>query len=121
MENGIIPFDYDAYFLKYYQSIQPTEIQDQMAHNLAYKELESQVEKAISGQKNFSYETNFNSTPLFWPQKFRDNGYEIHLIFHVFLICFLTVTWNLAWLIIIPVCVAGDMLDFLYWIPLKKQ
>ncbi len=83
VENGIIPFDYDAYFLKYYQSIQPTEIQDQMAHNLAYKELESQVEKAISGQKDFSYETNFNSTPLFWPQKFRDNGYEIHLIFLV--------------------------------------
>ncbi|MEB2784745.1 zeta toxin family protein [Algoriphagus persicinus] len=83
VENGIIPFDYDAYFLKYYQTIQPSEIQDQMAHNLAYKELENQVEEAISEQKSFSYETNFDSTPLFWPKKFRDNGYEIQLIFLV--------------------------------------
>lgn len=32
---------------------------------------------------DFCYETNFNSTPLSWPKKFKDNGYEIHLIYLV--------------------------------------
>jgi len=54
-----------------------------MAHNLAFKELERQIESAISGNKHFAYETNFNSTPLFWPRKFKDKGYEIHLIYLV--------------------------------------
>jgi hypothetical protein len=36
-----------------------------MAHNLAFEELERQVSKALEGGKDFAYETNFNSTPLF--------------------------------------------------------
>jgi predicted ABC-type ATPase len=54
-----------------------------MAHNLAFEELERQVSKALEGGKDFAYETNFNSTPLFWPEKFKANGYELHLIYFV--------------------------------------
>jgi predicted ABC-type ATPase len=83
VENGVNPFDYDAYFLKFYQNLQPSDIQDRMAHNLAFKELERQIESATSKKMDFAYETNFNSTPLFWPQSFKDKGYEIHLIYLV--------------------------------------
>lgn len=79
----LIPFDYDKYFLDYYQSIQPSDIQDVMAHNLAFESLERQVNEAIVGRKDFCYETNFNSTPLYWPEKFKKEGYEIHLIYFV--------------------------------------
>jgi len=72
VESNIIPFDYDAYFMKFHQNILPTDFQDRMAHNFAFQELENQIEKAISGNMDFSYETNFNSIPLFWPQKFND-------------------------------------------------
>jgi predicted ABC-type ATPase len=52
----LIPFDYDKYFLHYYQSIQPSDIQDVMAHNLAFESLERQVNEAIVGRKDFCYE-----------------------------------------------------------------
>jgi len=45
--NGIIPFDYDQHFLKFYQSLIPTEFQDTMAHNKAFAELERQVNNAL--------------------------------------------------------------------------
>jgi predicted ABC-type ATPase len=43
--------------------------------------LDKSVAIAIQNKTDFSYETNFNSAPLFWPQKFKEVGYEIHLVF----------------------------------------
>ncbi|GMQ26653.1 hypothetical protein Aoki45_33360 [Algoriphagus sp. oki45] len=54
-----------------------------MAHNLAFEELKRQIEIAVNDRKDFAYETNFNSTPLFWPEKFKKVGYKIHLIYFV--------------------------------------
>ncbi|WP_158860490.1 hypothetical protein [Lunatibacter salilacus] len=36
VEDGVMPFDYDEYFLKFHQNILPSDLQDQMAHNLAF-------------------------------------------------------------------------------------
>ncbi|MDR3680163.1 MAG: hypothetical protein P4L41_09370 [Flavipsychrobacter sp.] len=36
---------------------------------------------AIQNRNDFCYETNFNSTPLFWPQRFKEKGYKLHLIY----------------------------------------
>lgn len=52
-----------------------------MAHRMAFNELESQVKIAIDNKSSFCYETNFNSTPLHWPEIFKNNGYDLHLIF----------------------------------------
>ncbi|MCH7409277.1 hypothetical protein MM239_07725 [Belliella sp. DSM 111904] len=30
---------------------------------------------------DFCYETNFDSLPIFWPRKFKENGYKLNLIF----------------------------------------
>ncbi|CAM3581807.1 zeta toxin family protein [Flavobacterium chungbukense] len=75
------PFDYDLEFLRFYNSLMDSDIRDLMAHRMAFKELESQIKNAIENRLSFCYETNFNSTPLHWPELFKNNGYDLHLIF----------------------------------------
>ena len=52
-----------------------------MAHNLAFAELEKQIESALSSEMDFCYETNFNDDPLHWPSHFRKRDYKLHLIY----------------------------------------
>jgi predicted ABC-type ATPase len=75
------PFDYDFHFLNNYTSLIDIDIREKMAHNLTRQQLENQVEAAIKCKSNFCYETNFNTSPLYWPQIFKDNGYEIRMTF----------------------------------------
>ena len=81
VNSGIVPFDYDFYYLKYYSSLRDSDIRDRMAHNMAFDELERQITNTISNGLDFCYETNFNSTPLHWPLHFKRNGYRLHLIY----------------------------------------
>lgn len=78
---GFVPFDYDIYFLKFYKSLIDSDIKEEMAHNMAFAELEKQIQHAIAHKINFCYETNFNSTPLYWPKLFKQNGYILHIIY----------------------------------------
>ncbi|WP_186758770.1 ATP-binding cassette domain-containing protein [Echinicola salinicaeni] len=73
-------FDYDKHYLGIYQSLIPTEFQETMAHNMAFGELEKQIQEAIDQRQSFSYETNFNSTPLHWPAVFKKNHYEVNKV-----------------------------------------
>lgn len=79
--DNFIPFDYDFQFLKFYNSLFDSDIRESMAHQMAFNELENQIKKAIDSNSSFCYETNFNSTPLHWPDIFKNNGYDLHLIF----------------------------------------
>lgn len=79
--NNFIPFDYDYYYLKFYNSLIDSDIKDKMAHHLAFSELEKQIQHAIANNLGFCYETNFNSTPIHWPELFKKKGYALHLIF----------------------------------------
>lgn len=74
-------FDYDKHFIRIYGTLFDSELRDRMAHNLARKELETAIEKAINNKLDFCYETNFNSTPLYWPTIFKNSGYKLVLIF----------------------------------------
>ncbi|RAI91973.1 putative ABC-type ATPase [Algoriphagus yeomjeoni] len=78
---GIIPYDYDKHFLKTYHRLSDSDIRDVMAHNIVRAELKEEVLFSIDNQKDFCYETNFNSTPLYWPEKFKKAGYELILVF----------------------------------------
>lgn len=75
------PFDYDSYFLTYYRALLDADIREVMAHNMARQEFENQINAAILKRQNFCYETNFNSTPLYWPEHFKHHGYEVNLIY----------------------------------------
>ena len=79
--SNLSSFDYDLHFLKYYRSLFDSDIREEMAHNMAFTELKKQIDDAVTNSTNFCYETNFNSTPLHWPQYFKQNGYKLHLIY----------------------------------------
>ncbi len=74
-------YDYDKVYLQKYNSLIPNELQDKMAHNLADEDFRNLIAKSIDKQKDFAYETNFNSTPLFWPKKFKEAGFKIEIVF----------------------------------------
>lgn len=75
------PFDYDKEYLKHYHSLLDSDVKDVMAHNMAYLSLEEKVRIAIEYRQNFCYETNFNSTPMYWPEIFRKHQFELRLIY----------------------------------------
>ncbi len=78
---GFLPFDYDYHYLKLYDTLFDSSVRETIAHNLAFDELENQINRAIISMENFCYETNFNSTPLHWPDHFKKRGYKLHLIY----------------------------------------
>ena len=79
--DSIIPFDYDRHFLEIYNSKFDFELRERMSHNQARQVLEDSVEKAISNNMSFCYETNFNSTPMYWADLFRKNNYQIDMMY----------------------------------------
>ncbi len=74
-------FDYDKEFLRIYSSKPDSEYRETISHNLARQTLEESINKAILSNANYTYETNFNSSPLYWPEKFKDAGYRLILFF----------------------------------------
>lgn len=79
--NDTLPFDYDKHFLDIYNTMFDSELRERIAHNKAFEVLELSIENAIKNKLDFCYETNFNSTPMHWPEMFRSNGYEINMIY----------------------------------------
>ena len=77
----ITPFDYDKVFLETYKSLISFELQATMAHNMARRKLEESTERSIAEQMDFCYETNFDSTPMYWPDHFKEQGYKRKMIF----------------------------------------
>jgi predicted ABC-type ATPase len=75
------PYDYDLVFLDIYNSLIDNELRDRMAHNLSSENLRTSIEAAIEDKKSFCYETNFNSTPLYWPNIFKKENYRLELAF----------------------------------------
>lgn len=76
-----IPFDYDKVFLKIYKSLPDSDLRDRMAHKKSREILENRIAEAIAGKSDFCYETNFNSTPLYWPEHFKRTGYRLVMIY----------------------------------------
>jgi predicted ABC-type ATPase len=74
-------FDYDKVFLSFYHMESDSEIRDRICHNKARQLLEDQINSSIIRNENFTYETNFNSTPLFWPKKFRQVGFKLRMFY----------------------------------------
>ena len=79
--SGILPFDYDKCFLDIYISKPDSELRERISHHLAFQFLEHSIDHAIKNNLDFCYETNFNTSPLHWPNKFISNGYKINMIY----------------------------------------
>ncbi|WP_339815881.1 zeta toxin family protein [uncultured Imperialibacter sp.] len=78
---GVESFDYDKEFLKVYNAMYDSELRAEIAHNKTRQLLKDSVTNSIKLQRDFCYETNFNSTPMHWPEMFRAAGFELNLFF----------------------------------------
>ena len=81
LPEGLTSFDYDRLLLENYNSLPDSELREQFAKDQTIKEFESSVETALVNKTDFCYETNFDSYPIYWAEKFMKNGYQINLIF----------------------------------------
>lgn len=81
LPEGLTSFDYDRIFIENYNSLPDSELREYFAQNQTTQHFESSIDKALKDNADFCYETNFDSHPLYWPQKFKENGYQINLIF----------------------------------------
>lgn len=79
--DGVESFDYDKEYLRIYNSMRDSGIRTEIAHNKTRTLLEESVADVIENDLDFCYETNFNSTPMYWPKKFREAGFELNLFF----------------------------------------
>lgn len=80
--NSIEPFDFDKRYLEIYRSLSDSELRDKFARDKTTKEFESSIEGAFLTGKDFCYETNFDSTPIYWPQRAKALGYNLELYFY---------------------------------------
>ncbi len=81
LPEGLTSFDYDKLQIENYNSLPDSELREEIAKNQTTKDFESAIHKALSNKMDFCYETNFDSIPLYWSQKFKEEGYVINLIF----------------------------------------
>lgn len=58
-----------------------SELRAVIAHNKTRVLLNKAVSKALTQKIDFCYETNFNSTPMYWPEKFLESGFELNLFY----------------------------------------
>lgn len=81
LPEGLSSFDYDRVFLENYYSFPDSELREQFARNKTTKDFETSINSALVNNGHFCYETNFDLKPLYWPQKFREKGFQVNLIF----------------------------------------
>jgi predicted ABC-type ATPase len=75
------PFDYDVCKANHYHDIPEFSHREEMADNRAWAEFENKIELALKSKSNFCYETNFNHTPMHWPNLFQSHGYDLRMVF----------------------------------------
>lgn len=81
LPDGLTSFDYDRRFIENYDSLPDSELREEFAKKQTTQDFEDSIDKALKNKTDFCYETNFDIHPLIWAEKFRENGYEINLIF----------------------------------------
>ncbi len=58
-----------------------SDLRTKIAHNRTRELLENCIANSVDERRDFCYETNFNSTPMYWPEIFRAAGFELNLFF----------------------------------------
>jgi predicted ABC-type ATPase len=81
LPEGLSSFDYDRVFLENYNSLPDSELREMFAKDQTTKDFEHAVALALQNNFDFCYETNFDSHPIFWAQKFKEKKFQINLIF----------------------------------------
>ena len=81
LPEGVASFDYDKLFLENYDKLPDSELREKFAKDQTTETLEKAIENALKTKSDFCYETNFDTNPIYWAEKFKSNGYTLNLIF----------------------------------------
>ncbi len=75
------PFDYDKRFLEIYNSLNDSELKEEIAINKTTNELISLINNAFSNNSSFCFETNLHVFPSNWIQKAKELGFQVDMHF----------------------------------------
>ena len=75
------PFDYDKRFLEIYNSLNDSELKEEIAINKTTNELISLINDAFSNNSSFCFETNLHVFPSNWIQKAKELGFQVDMHF----------------------------------------
>lgn len=81
LPDGLTSFDYDKLYLEYYSILPDSEFRDKFARDKTTKDFEDAIKQSVTNKTDFCYETNFDSSPVYWPEHFKKNGFTLDLIF----------------------------------------
>lgn len=81
LPDGLTSFDYDKEFLKYYHELPDSELRENFARGRTTAAFEDAISNSLATKLDFCYETNFDTNPIFWAEKFKAKGFTINLIF----------------------------------------
>lgn len=81
LPDGLTSFDYDKLYLEYYSILPDSEFRDKFARDKTTNDFENAIKQSIANKTDFCYETNFDSSPIFWPEHFKKHGFTLDLIF----------------------------------------
>ena len=71
LSEGLSSFDYDKLFIENYNKLPDSELREKFAKDQTTHEFESAVKEALNNKSDFCYETNFDTYPIFWAEKFK--------------------------------------------------
>lgn len=81
LPDGLTSFDYDKLYLEYYSILPDSEFRDKFARDKTTKDFEDAIKQSVTNKTDFCYETNFDSSPVYWPEHFKKHGFTLDLIF----------------------------------------
>lgn len=81
LPDDIPSFDYDRLFLENYNSLPDSELREKFAKDKTTGEFEKAIKSSLKHKEDFCYETNFDTHPIYWAQKFKNAGFTLNLIF----------------------------------------
>jgi predicted ABC-type ATPase len=81
LPENLTSFDYDRTYLENYDSLSDSELREKFAKDQTTKDFETAIQRSLEVNSNFCYETNFDTHPIHWAEKFKENGYRLNLIF----------------------------------------
>jgi len=81
LPEGQTSFDYDKLFIENYNKLPDSELREKFARDQTTREFENAVEEALKNKSDFCYETNFDAYPIYWVEKFRNEGFSTNMIF----------------------------------------
>ena len=81
LPDDITSFDYDKLFLENYNSLPDSKFREKFAKDKTTNKFEQEIKSSLKYKRDFCYETNFDTYPIYWAEKFKNAGFTLNLIF----------------------------------------